>query len=566
MKKHCRPSYRGPFSLLAVLLLLLAGAYSAFTLREAESQTLVFGNISGFAWSDTIGWISFNCLNPGNVNSCNEASWGVAATGENAPENVNGLQSAKLNADGTAPPGLLTGYAWSDNIGWISFGCGQAEGSTGRKQCSLNSSSPSYPTVPGGSGAHGAKLVSGALAGWARACSVFQSGCSGTLKTSDKTGNWDGWISLSGSVVSPVSGAYGVQLSGTQFSSYAWGNQVVGWVDFHPKCVGTTTFCGPGVYVGYPEVSVSCTVEPGGTMGAIWRATTGGGAGNFTYRWFEAFEISTSEADDTNNGAYEEVSSDTSSTITTGALAPGYYSRYVLATETATGLEYRSPACVGPNGTGITIRETGPNFILSSEEQMEVDFIAGDGSAEASTTVAHVIVESDLSNRDLADTSVIFSADVDSAVTSVGSSGASASVWRGLSQLSQVLRALERLATVGNNNVSGAKARVPVSNSGGDAAVCFKLRDDSSDKSCSPRTRVKSKTLTQNEIDSGGEETRHCRANIPCYPKIPLTMSVKDNVRSGTYPVTVTVSGGGLTKTTQVMLVVNSLGSSVEEF
>ena len=55
--------------------------------------------ISGWAWSSNIGWVSFNCT---NNSSCGSADYGV---------DVNALPANKN----------LSGYAWSSNVGWISF-------------------------------------------------------------------------------------------------------------------------------------------------------------------------------------------------------------------------------------------------------------------------------------------------------------------------------------------------------------------------------------------------------------------------------------------------------------
>jgi hypothetical protein len=57
------------------------------------------GSLSGYAWNDTIGWISFNCYNHGNCVSSN--------------------YSVTVNPN----TGDFTGYAWNDTIGWISFNC-----------------------------------------------------------------------------------------------------------------------------------------------------------------------------------------------------------------------------------------------------------------------------------------------------------------------------------------------------------------------------------------------------------------------------------------------------------
>lgn len=68
------------------------------------------------------------------------------------------------------------------------------------------------------------------VSGWARACSVFISGCSGILKDSDERGGWDGWLKLRGA-------GYGVSLDVSsypyEFNGWAWGDTVIGWLSFN---------------------------------------------------------------------------------------------------------------------------------------------------------------------------------------------------------------------------------------------------------------------------------------------------------------------------------------------
>ncbi len=64
------------------------------------------GNLSGFAWNDAIGWISFWCGNGGA--SCAASNYRVTIDGSD---------------------GNFTGYGWNDIVGWISFWCGNGGGS-----------------------------------------------------------------------------------------------------------------------------------------------------------------------------------------------------------------------------------------------------------------------------------------------------------------------------------------------------------------------------------------------------------------------------------------------------
>ncbi len=55
------------------------------------------GELSGYGWNKTIGWISFNCA---TTNSCANIDYKVTISGTN---------------------GDFTGYAWNSVVGWISF-------------------------------------------------------------------------------------------------------------------------------------------------------------------------------------------------------------------------------------------------------------------------------------------------------------------------------------------------------------------------------------------------------------------------------------------------------------
>jgi len=140
----------------------------------AQAQTFGSGDsvtLQGYAWSQNIGWISMN--------------------GPNYEVEINGGSTK-----------AVTGFAWSANVGWIQFG-----GLSG---------------FPSGGIYAGNARVAGTdsnwnLEGWARALAYGD--------------GWDGWISLSG-----ASPAYEVSFTNTgqvpSASSYAWGDDVIGWVDF----------------------------------------------------------------------------------------------------------------------------------------------------------------------------------------------------------------------------------------------------------------------------------------------------------------------------------------------
>ena len=146
-------------------------------------------NLSGWAWSSNIGWISFN------------------STNDHDPNTIGVQQSAVNYGVNKNSNGTLVGYAWSSNIGWIQFG-----GLSG------------FP-VGGGTQSQNVDVAGNNPKGWTKALSADNNG-------------WDGWISMSGS-------GYGVKFTdGTHLTSYAWGGDVVGWVLFDIQSTGICSDCG----------------------------------------------------------------------------------------------------------------------------------------------------------------------------------------------------------------------------------------------------------------------------------------------------------------------------------
>lgn len=167
--------------------------FTASSLRAGTNN-----NASGSMWSSNIGWISLNnCTDAADSNTCTGYTYGV-----------------------TIDPitGTVSGTAWSSNIGWITFndaGCPTSGCTAGARFNSVTST----------------------VEGWARACSVFASGCSGAL--SSNTGGWDGFLSLSGSGYGLTLGA----LNGTTrtINGSIWGSEVLGWIAVQGDAKVTTT-------------------------------------------------------------------------------------------------------------------------------------------------------------------------------------------------------------------------------------------------------------------------------------------------------------------------------------
>lgn len=223
------------FLLLSAFLIFGVGAFFAF----AGSTD----NLSGWAWSENIGWISFNCTNT----NCGVIDYGV-------------------NID---PTGNLSGYAWSEQIGWISFNSADTTGCP---------SSPCSPTLNKGTGR---------LEGWAKALVADGNG-------------WDGWIHLSGT-------NYAATVQGCHYDGYAWGSDTVGWIHFKGTnygVIGTGDACA-GIYADIKangldgpitipsntaatitwesENATFCTVSPPGWTGTFGSESTGNLTSSQTY-------------------------------------------------------------------------------------------------------------------------------------------------------------------------------------------------------------------------------------------------------------------------------------------
>ncbi len=86
-----------PQIVILIFCLLFLG-FLVFQNKDASADA--DDNVSGWAWSENIGWLSFNCNNPELPEPRCSINYGV-------------------NIDEST--GEFEGYAWSENVGWISF-------------------------------------------------------------------------------------------------------------------------------------------------------------------------------------------------------------------------------------------------------------------------------------------------------------------------------------------------------------------------------------------------------------------------------------------------------------
>ncbi len=184
MKKYLANILIGIVLLLGGFLVLVNFNGNDIKQTKADSSD----NVYGWAWSDNIGWISFNCYNDYNGINAMEAR----CLGNDYGVNIDPVT------------GIFSGYAWSDNIGWISF-----------QQADLLG-------CPSGICAAQVNLVTGELSGWA--------------KVVNSTSVDYGWIKLRD--LTPGK-EYQVNIDTTtvHFGGYGWGGgpteeAVIGWISF----------------------------------------------------------------------------------------------------------------------------------------------------------------------------------------------------------------------------------------------------------------------------------------------------------------------------------------------
>lgn len=179
-------------------MLLLAVLLAALSVIGMQAKAASGDNVFGFAWSSTIGWISMSSTN------CDADNDGFS---NGSPAGCPPVGAAVVNygVNIDKDTGNFSGFGWSSNIGWIDF----------------NPAS----TPPGETSPNPARLAGNTVTGWAKAVAGETVG----------SGGWDGWIEMSGTYDDGAgkTGSYGVTKDAAgDFGGYAWGSDVVGWVDF----------------------------------------------------------------------------------------------------------------------------------------------------------------------------------------------------------------------------------------------------------------------------------------------------------------------------------------------
>ena len=196
------------------------------------------GNVSGYAWSSNIGWISLDCAHggAGGSNICGTSSYSVNVT----PNTVT-------------QKGLFSGYAWNSGVGWISFNPYDLT------SCGAGPSTQAQVDLSNGSS------TSGYISGWAKALSFGSSsyGCIDLRGTVAGSSTTYGVIYNSATSTSNLSGTTG-------HTSYAWGGDTIGWISWPTADLNLSA---PTLAMTVNGSTSTSFTSAGGTASLVWTAT-----------------------------------------------------------------------------------------------------------------------------------------------------------------------------------------------------------------------------------------------------------------------------------------------------
>jgi hypothetical protein len=230
-----RTKYIFAVAILSIFAVFIAGKTTVQAFNKSDDNAHINEKqMYGYAWSSNIGWISFNNCT-GARTGCSGFDYGVSV-------------------DAT---GNMHGFAWSSSIGWISFneGCPTA----------LVPGCFAQPKLAAMIGIVG-------IRGWAKA-----------LSAGDGSGGWNGWIALSskdsigGGTWHPT-----VDTSSGIVDGYAWGSDIIGWISFNcsndSSCTTSSQYSvnmetGPTTVISVTLNAVPLVISSGGSSTLTWTTT-----------------------------------------------------------------------------------------------------------------------------------------------------------------------------------------------------------------------------------------------------------------------------------------------------
>lgn len=255
-----------PKILISFLFLAMMIAIISWTkIPKASAEANI--PVTGYAWSENIGWVHFN-----------PAFGGVFYNNTT---------------------GQLSGYAWSDNIGWVYFGPDKS-----------NISASTTPNEPKQWAK--ASTTTGIVSGWAKTYRAIPDKTDANAEDGQTLGGWEGWIKMDHGMSNPVS----IDFATGDFHGWAWSSDtagIIGWISFNSKdcdldnngfidiaCGGKNSSTTPAypykVTIGAGNLTPTYTIEPstasvsvGGTQRFIgWYDSDGSGSASSTDKTIQA--------------------------------------------------------------------------------------------------------------------------------------------------------------------------------------------------------------------------------------------------------------------------------------
>ncbi len=255
----------------------LAAAFFAVSFFAFAGSAYATTNISAtvsnhWGWSDAIGWIDFYNTNSVNVTSPTLQGYASSSAGQlsfDCATSPNGnICSAQNGRYTVANDGLgnLSGWAWNDEYGWISFWCGN--GGTG---CGTSS----YRVTLDSSGNFQGYAWNDAI-GWIDFNCDNNSSC-GTSNFEVQTS----WVATSttGTIDSAIFDT-GV-VAGAQLNSFTWQGSLPGGTAFAAQFAVSNSSSGPWTYTG--SAGTTSTFWAAGNPGTETALTTYSQYANYRY-------------------------------------------------------------------------------------------------------------------------------------------------------------------------------------------------------------------------------------------------------------------------------------------
>jgi len=275
-------------------ILFLAGVIhnSSFIIQKVDAATNIDSTYR-YAWNDTIGWIDFYSTGNVSVSSTQLTGYASSSVGYialNCNSTPNGdicaTRNFKVSNDGS---GNLSGWAYNDGIGWISFASSTA---TSTYQVSVSPTTGDFSgwawndvvgwisfncfgtntCPPSGPSDYKVKTNWQAVSASGNlTSSIFDTGV--TNGTAINTIMWQGNQPAGTSVKFQIASVNSLTGGGTgpidTTYRYAWAD-TIGWIDFGWPAgnvnVGTTQLTGYAYNNNVGEIALDCATAPGGNI------------------------------------------------------------------------------------------------------------------------------------------------------------------------------------------------------------------------------------------------------------------------------------------------------------